>query len=460
MYIRGIVIFITCSRFFTFCLHVYTFFLANYILFNTDVDMVIFASIIVFIPYSVAVALKLIVMLGKTLNIKDVDKIFKGKRQERYRRLIEEQLELKGCEHVQLDDRGYFYYSNSAVISFIKATLLTEKEVIEGRRFASAQESMQTPGEDRRTLHILTYILEPDAIKKKVDAIKQKQERREGGAAGSWQNKRKTALDVEELTSAESNKRVARDETSIVDLERQAVFELLRELDPAKLDELFDKYIDKVTAEVEADMAKMDGLGSMTGVVERITGDRVNKRLLEGGLKSVWFLKGKGGAADRFIYYDVHHHITETEWIKLQHPSTTGVDSKAKSADDVNEELAGLQSQHPWLSNVVFDNRKFVFMEHMEIFEEEEHIKTGQTFNERDFFCPLSMADQLKESGARDNVAKWLDEEIGKVTEKYENEDFVTSMDAGRVLFDQLSHATNESMYMLVLAMRDEIKVK
>ena len=333
----------------------------------------------------------------------------------------------------------------------------------------------------------MEYILGDKAISAEVEKIKEHQERenRKNRRAlerkqSTWvplllgrSEKAQTALNLTAATKRPSAKDGGYDKFSDVFREKKAVLDLIKEHTPEKL---FDDYLNKVrktvTDDLKAQLPEDSELQGGDAVVQRVVEDRVNHRLLEGGLKNIWFLyepATEGGG--RFAYHDVHRHVDRS------------LPAGVRTTADINAELAADKYADSWLRNIEFRQGKYGFRDRSQVFEEEKAMKLagcseretssrlsvlGEPFEK--YYSPLSLSWEL-EAGER-SVASWLEGNLSLLPPSKEAKKSRCCFKASEsrepderdqellYLQESLFSATTESLRLLVLKERADEKNK
>ena len=418
-WLRAGIIFITCSRIFTFAINAYKFGIAIYILYQPSLSRLIFATCIAFSPYALCAGLSVLITVGKKLNIRDPDKLLLPRKEERDLRLIEKEMEKMGSGHIEFRN-GFFTFVHGRVLEHIYTTILREKNRTELKKYrlkttdklgknAKAGPGMEGLPDPGRKLHVVEFILgseefqaaKAEARKTRVEwvlrdldedkrlPLLQRQElagstraAMASAAAGarSWsEGKGKSqlplgasGLNLTELGGASAAADAEERAVHVMDvqLELETVRRLMekyRETDDEKGlhpgTTLFSRYLDKIFGD---EMLKARDEAHENGDVlrEEMLEDRaraccetrVIRKILREGLKCVWF-KWLPGWEDSSTGPGqfVYHDVSK----KIEDVIEVYDGANLKPDQVINCDIEAESAQYPWLEQVWWEKGKF-----------------------------------------------------------------------------------------------------
>ena len=176
--LRAVIIFITCSRIFTFALNAYKFGLCIYILYQPSLSGLLFATFFFFLPYAVCAGLTILITVGKKLNIRDPDKLLAPRKEERDIVLIGDEFSKLGKSHITFH-HGFFCFSNRHSLEHIYATLLKERNRTELKKYKlESADKVILRGEraERKKVHILEFLLGEEFLSVRKEARNTREE--------------------------------------------------------------------------------------------------------------------------------------------------------------------------------------------------------------------------------------------------------------------------------------------
>lgn len=492
--LRAIIIFITCSRFFTFALNIFKFGLSIYILYQPNLGNLILATFFAFLPYALCAGLSILITVGKKLNIRDPGKLLAPRKEERDITHILEEFSKLGTTHISFE-AGFFVFSNHTVLEHIYATLLKERNRSELKKYRlenADKAPLRGDRTDRKKVHILEFILGDEFQTKRTEARddledwvmldlektmgnqkrgSQRSQSAGGGGADSsvksastspfsWGGRRRQqGLDISELgaQTAAADARARATHIMEVQLEKETVRRLMsiyleedRQAGRVAGATLWSRYLDKILVDEMARLQKEEeeeeGDGFPVSAEARLASakscceTRVNRKLLREGLKGVWFKWLPEGP--RFVYHDVNKIIGDVVPIYT-------ADGQHKSDEEIMLLIKQAADEYQWLENVWWERGNFHWREkglgsRSPAGNGRSTMTNAQLLGIQESYEPQPVLQESKAKNVelRAKVEAFLDSNIAEVFPSIANK-----KDESRDVFDlrcQIYAATNE----------------